>query len=413
MYPTQLDLEPEQSLFSQTGRTFLEREYPISSVRALIATRDKDDTLDRDMWRREAELGWFGLLTSAEFGGGAIRATGVADSASVAAELGRALHPGPVLSTAVIARALARGGSAWHRTHLVPRLIGGELVASWALGDVGWLWGDCAPTVQIELGADGGAVISGSARYVPDAASADYLLVSGHATYLGVVEVTIPITAPGVRVMPLQSLDLTRGIADVVFEAVTQPADAVLHASGLARQFDLLALLHSVDTVGAADRVFEFTLRYAKDRIAFGRPIGSYQAIKHRLADLLVTLESGKATVAAAIRAAEADSPDTSHLVSVAAAYVGDTVPQLIQECVHIHGGIGLTWEHDIHLYLRRATTTSALFGTPAQHRRRLDALLTPTSGGASGPPGHESPHQDRSSSREVHLQGGLRAGPQ
>jgi alkylation response protein AidB-like acyl-CoA dehydrogenase len=277
----------------------------------------------------------------------------------------------------VVAGALARGGSAWHRTSIVPQLASGAITAAWALDEASWLWNSREQGVRIDVCTDGSVEISGSVPYVVDAASADLALVAGRSGE-SAAQVTVPLDAPGVHLVPFDTLDLTRQVSRVVLETVRQPAEAVLLAGDISRQFDLMSLLHSVESVGAADRVFEFTLQYAKERVAFGRPIGSYQAIKHRLADLLVSLESCKATVGAAIRAAEADSPDTSHLVSVAAAYVGETASGLIQECVQIHGGIGLTWEHDIHLYLRRVTTNRVMYGTSTDHRRRLDALLSP-----------------------------------
>jgi alkylation response protein AidB-like acyl-CoA dehydrogenase len=395
MYPIQLDLDADQTLFAQTCRQFLEREHPLPAVRARIDTGVEG--VDRELWKRAAELGWFGLLSPAELGGGGVAGNGVADSASVAAELGRFLHPGPVIATNVVASAVAAAGSGDQRATLVPRLLEGGAVATWALGEVGWLWGDGEPSVRIGLDAGGGAVLDGTAGYVQDAAAADYLLVSGRAVAggedRGTVQVVVPAGTPGVVVTPLHSLDLTRGLAEVRF------ADVALSSASLvgdvertpwrvAAQFDLAVVLQSAETVGAAERVFEFTLQYARDRVAFGRPIGSYQAIKHRLADLLVWLEGAKATVSAAVGALAAGSEDGSHLVSVAAAYVKDVGPRLIQECVQIHGGIGLTWEHDIHLYLRRATTNAALLGTPAAHRGRLDALLTspPSRGGDRRP---------------------------
>jgi alkylation response protein AidB-like acyl-CoA dehydrogenase len=383
VYPTQLDLDADQILFTQTCQQFLEKEYPLPRVRAGIETAGG---LDRSLWKREAELGWFGLLSPADLGGGGVAGNGVADSASVAAQLGRFLHPGPVLPTNVIAGAVARAGSPQQCATLVPRLIEGTAVATWALGEPGWLWGDGEPSFRVRVAEDGGVVVSGAARYVQDATAADYLLVSGRRVGDGhdqaTIQVLVPTGAPGVTVVPLRSLDLTRGLADVRLADVALPSTSVVGdveptAARVAHQFDLAVLLQSAETVGAAERVFEFTLQYARDRIAFGRPIGSYQAIKHRLADLLVWLEGAKATVAAAIGVLEADSDDGSHLVSVAAAYVKDIGPRLIQECVQLHGGIGLTWEHDIHLYLRRATTNGALLGTAATHRGRLDALLT------------------------------------
>jgi alkylation response protein AidB-like acyl-CoA dehydrogenase len=378
-----LDLDSDQVLFGQTCRQFLEKEFPLSAVRELL---EQPAVIDRELSRREAELGWFGLLSPEDLGGGGVAGLGVADSATVAAELGRNLHPGPALMTNLVSQAIAAAGSAGQRKELVPNLIGGEASATWAIGNIGWLWGRATSPAQLSSGPDGMGVLSGSIECVQDATTADHLLVTVPRVETGApAQIVLPRDTPGLEVIALHSLDLTRSFANVVFRDIAIPADQILAGDSAAtdqvqHQLDLAVILQTAESVGAIDRVYEFTLQYARDRIAFGRPIGSYQAIKHRLADLLVWLESSKATLSAAIDALEASSDDSSHLVSLAAAYVGDIAPRLVQECVQLHGGIGLTWEHDIHLYLRRVATNAALLGSPAVHRQRLEAILMPAS---------------------------------
>jgi alkylation response protein AidB-like acyl-CoA dehydrogenase len=136
------------------------------------------------------------------------------------------------------------------------------------------------------------------------------------------------------------------------------------------------AALQLAEVVGAIDRVLEFTIEWAFDRLAFGRQLASYQALKHRFADMRLWLEAAKATTAAAVHAVDDHSPDAPELVSVAKSYVGEHAPELVQDCVQMHGGIGVTWDHDIHLYLRRVTLDSALSGTVTDHRRRLATIL-------------------------------------
>jgi alkylation response protein AidB-like acyl-CoA dehydrogenase len=142
------------------------------------------------------------------------------------------------------------------------------------------------------------------------------------------------------------------------------------------RQLQVALALQNAETVGATSRVFGFTLEYAKDRVAFGRPIGSYQALKHRLADMKTWLEACLATSTASANAVAAEAPNAAELVSVAKAYIADRSPAIIQECVQLHGGMGVTWEHDLHLYLRRVTQNAALYGSARQHRARIAALL-------------------------------------
>ena len=147
-------------------------------------------------------------------------------------------------------------------------------------------------------------------------------------------------------------------------------------AADVERQLQVALILQNAETVGAVNCVYDFTLEYAKDRMAFGRPIGSYQALKHRFADMKVWLEACHATATAAARAVQRGDDDASRLVSVAKAYIGDRAPAIAQDCVQLHGGIGVTWEHDLHLYLRRVAQNAALFGSARDHRLRVATLL-------------------------------------
>jgi alkylation response protein AidB-like acyl-CoA dehydrogenase len=147
-------------------------------------------------------------------------------------------------------------------------------------------------------------------------------------------------------------------------------------AADVERQLQVALTVQNAETVGAVNRVYEFTLEYAKDRVAFGRPIGSYQALKHRFADMKMWLEACNATAAASARAVQAEADDASELVSVAASYVKDRAPAMVQDCVQMHGGIGVTWEHDLHLYLRRVAQNAALYGSAREHRERLATLM-------------------------------------
>jgi alkylation response protein AidB-like acyl-CoA dehydrogenase len=193
--------------------------------------------------------------------------------------------------------------------------------------------------------------------------------------------VLVPAAAPGVTVTPRGAIDLVRRFATVTFAGVRVPRTAVVTegaATGPAveRQLDIAASLQLAEVVGAIDRVLEFTIEWAFDRFTFGRQLASYQALKHRFADMRLWLEATKATTAAAIHAVDAGTPDAPELVSVAKSYVGEHAPELVQDCVQMHGGIGVTWDHDLHLYLRRVTLDCALSGTVTDHRRRLAAVI-------------------------------------
>jgi alkylation response protein AidB-like acyl-CoA dehydrogenase len=371
VYPVHLDLTAEQALFAETSRKLIEAAVPLSEVRRRA---DDGGGLDRSLWRRAAELGWFGLLVPERSGGGSLSGSGILDLSLVAAELGRLVQPGPVLPTSVVAGALADDPS--HGSALAG-IVAGEQTAAW-----------CGPSApgqeerpEVKASQGGGHVaLDGTAAYVQDADVADLFLVTA-ALEGEPRQFLVPAGTPGIEVQSLASLDLARSLAHVRFDGAVVPASCEVRlageaAEGVASQLAVLVALQNVETVGAADRVFEFTLAYATDRIAFGRPIGSYQAIKHRLADMLTTLECAKATAVAAVEALGAGDPEARHLVSVAKSYVGRVAPTLVQECVQLHGGVGVTWDHDIHLYLRRVAANAALHGTPDEHDQWLAAAF-------------------------------------
>jgi alkylation response protein AidB-like acyl-CoA dehydrogenase len=197
----------------------------------------------------------------------------------------------------------------------------------------------------------------------------------------GLTQFLIPAGTAGITVKLMGSVDLGRRLAEVTFEDVEVSSSSVLGetdgaAGAIERQLELALVLQCAETVGVTERTLEFTLEYANDRIAFGRPIGSYQALKHRFADMKMWLEASAGTATGAARSVQAGAPDAAQLVSVAKSYIGDASVAIIQDCIQMHGGIGQTWENDIHLYLRRATLNAALFGSPAEHRERLCTLL-------------------------------------
>ena len=182
-------------------------------------------------------------------------------------------------------------------------------------------------------------------------------------------------------VTPEQSLDVVRRYARVEMDGVRVPGTSVVRPAGPAeaavnRQIQIAVALQCAETAGVIGRVFEFTTQWAFDRYSFGRPLASYQALKHRFADMKLWLEAGTATASAAAHAAAQRADDADELASVAKSYLGQRATDIVQDCVQMHGGIGVTWEHDIHLYLRRATVNRVMYGTPGEHRRRLADLL-------------------------------------
>jgi alkylation response protein AidB-like acyl-CoA dehydrogenase len=194
------------------------------------------------------------------------------------------------------------------------------------------------------------------------------------------MQLLVAADTPGVGVIRRDSLDLTRRFADVRFDGVEVPASAVVGPSGdgaalIDRELQIACVLTVAESVGAMDKIFGLALDYAKSRIAFGRPIGSFQAVKHLLADTSLELEMSKAIAFAAARAVGTGQPDGASVASMAKAFVGDCGIDVAQNCFQVFGGIGYTWEHDQHLFLRRLTTDAALYGDPAWHRERTCRL--------------------------------------
>jgi len=372
----ELELSSDQELFVETTRRFLEAECPIAEVRALY---ESERGFEPEYWRRGAELGWTSMLVPEQLGGGNVSGNGLLDLALVAEEMGRLVSPGPLLPVNVVADAIARGGTDAQRSEVLPGLLDGSAVATWAFDEGDGAWS--ASGVDLRATQDGDEwVLDGHKSFVQDAGAAGWFLVTAR-TGDGLTQFLVPAATAGVAVSPLGSLDLVRRFGEVNFTGARVAATAVVGAVGGAaddveRQIQVALVLQNAETVGATSRVFEFTLEYANDRIAFGRPIASYQALKHRFADMKTWLEGCLATATVSARAVAAESDDAAELVSVAKAFIAERTPLMIQDCVQLHGGIGVTWEHDLHLYLRRCTQNAALYGSARQHRERLAVLL-------------------------------------
>jgi alkylation response protein AidB-like acyl-CoA dehydrogenase len=381
-----LTLNPDQSFFQETTRRFLEGEAPLTRVRELA---DDPAGFDRGWWRRGAELGWTAFLVPGEHGGGTLSGGGLADLAIVAEEFGRMVSPGPLHPANVVAGALAVSGTPEQQAEVLPGIVSGDLVATWCFTEPGRGWRPSDVELAARPSGDG-FVLAGTKAMVEAAGEAEWFLVSARSNGGGdgLVQFLVPHDAPGITVTPMDGLDLVRRFGQVRFDDVAVASTARVGVgdatADIERQLQVGATLECAQMAGAADRVLEFTAQYALDRYSFGRQLASYQALKHRFADMKLWLEATHATVAGAARAvdcaaggangtgADGHLGGAGRLVSAAKVYVGDRVPELVQDCVQIHGGIGLTWEHDIHLYLRRVTLGRAVYGTPDDHRERL-----------------------------------------
>jgi alkylation response protein AidB-like acyl-CoA dehydrogenase len=365
-----LDLSDDQELFRETTARFIDARCPLPEVRRLA---DQAVAHDPAVIRDAGELGWFALFVPEEFGGGTVSGSPLRDAVIVAEERGRFVQPGPFVATNVVACALAERGTREQQERYLPALASAELTGSWAISNRRGI--PEAGAVRASA-REGRFVLEGTAGLVSEGGAAGVFLVTA-ADGEGVTQFVVPRDAARVDVVPLGGLDLTRRFVDVRFDGVEVDADWVVGTAGAAqpdveRQLDVAATLNLAESVGAMRRLVEITVDYAKARTAFGRPIGSFQALKHILADASLWTELSTAALDAATEAVADRRPTASEIVSIAKAYAGDAGANVAQMCLQAHGGIGFTWEHDLHFYLRRLEADRALYGDPVWHRERI-----------------------------------------
>ena len=363
---------PERLLFASTAQSFLDKEVPLSRIRELH--RD-GIAFDRGWWQRAAELGWASLLVPEELGGGSVSEDGVADLALVAEQTGKTVAPGPLHPVSAVLAGLADAENADRHTDVIEALVSGAAIASWAVYEPGRQWNPLQPRLTATATA-GGFRIDGVKDRVEAGADSDLLLVVA-ATDGGPRQFLVRTNAPGIRVETQRCIDLVKTYAKVSFDGVEVDESAAVGSPAqtpalITRQTQIALVLQCAETVGILDTVFDMTVQWGFDRHSFGRPLVSYQALKHKYADLKIQLESCRATTRAAVAKVGERAADADLAVSVAKSYVAEHAPGMVQQCVQLHGGIGVTWEHDLHLYLRRATLYRSMFGTPEEHNLRV-----------------------------------------
>lgn len=364
---------PEQMLFASTAQAFLEKEASLGAVRDLNA---RDASFDSAWWQRAAELGWASLLVPEELGGGSVSGDGLADLALVAEQAGRTVAPGPLHPVSVVLSGLVEAPDG--HENAIEALVSGESVGSWAVYEPRRAF-DTTSADTTATRTDKGYRIDGVKDRVEAGTQADVFLVVAECDG-ALRQFLVPADSPGVTVTAQKSVDLVKTYARVQFEGVDIDESAAVGsaeqtAAVIERQRQVALVLQCVETVGILDAVLSMTNQWLFDRHSFGRPLASYQALKHRVADMKLWFEACRGTTAGAVEAVSARSPEARKLVSVAKAYVGERAPVMLQDCVQLHGGIGVTWEHDLHLYLRRAALNRAMFGSPEDHHRAIFEL--------------------------------------
>src|SRR5215469_2542235 len=367
-----MGVSAEQQELRESVRRFLADRAPLPRVRELMET---DHGTDPEVWRQAgAQLGLQGIAIPEEYGGSGFS---FAEQAIVLEELGSALYTGPYLASAVLAAtALLNSQDEQAKRDLLPGIASGATVATLAFTEDNGSWEPDA----IRLAAtrdDHGWRLDGHKNFVLGGHCADLILAlarTGDGLSLFAVDARAADSADGLTRKQLQTLDQTRTLGRLEFSAL--PA-RLIGASGeggpiLDRTLDVAAIALAAEQLGGAQRALDMAVAYAKIRHQFGRPIGSFQAIKHRCADLLLEMESLRSAVGYAAAAVAEDSPEVPVLAALVQALASDTYFHVAAENIQIHGGIGFTWEHDAHLYFKRAKSTELFLGDASYHRERL-----------------------------------------
>jgi alkylation response protein AidB-like acyl-CoA dehydrogenase len=363
-----LGVTAEQDELRDSVRRFLAERAPLSRARELMET---GDGIDRAVWEQAAsQLGLLGLAIPEEYGGAGFT---FAEQAIVLEELGAALYGGPYLASAVLAAtALLASPDEGSRRDLLPAIASGETIATLAFTEDDGSWDPSTARMSAAKAGDGWR-LHGHKSFVLDGGSAGLILVlavADGAPSLFAVEAG----APGLGRTVLPTLDQTRKLARLELDGVPgrligSPGDAAVIMD---RVLDVAAIALAAEQLGGAQRALDMAVEYGRVRHQFGRPIGSFQALKHRMADLLLEVESLRSAVRYAATAVAEGSEEVPVVASLVKAYASDAYFHVAAENLQIHGGIGFTWEHDAHLYFKRATSSELLFGDASYHRDRL-----------------------------------------
>jgi len=363
----------EQELLRKTARDFLAERCPPKRVRAVM---EGPETFAEDLWKAMTELGWHGLALPEDLGGAGLSPI---ELCIVIEELGRSLAPVPFLPTQIAACAVDLAGSGAQRREHLAAIAAGERPATLALTEE--KGSEELADLQLRAERRGDRfVLTGRKLFVPDAESAR-LLVTAARIGDGVGLFAVPRDAKGLAVEALRSMDLLRPLHRVDYDGVELPAEALLGgnedaAAVLHRVLDRALVVICAEMVGGAEKCLEDSVRYAKERVQFGKPIGVHQAIKHKCADMLFEVESARSLTYYAAWAAREDHEEAPLAASMAKAYVSEAYRHVAGENIQIHGGVGFTWEYDCHLYFKRATSDEAWLGGGPPHRERVARLL-------------------------------------
>ena len=364
----------EQDMLRQAAHDFLAENCPTTFVRQMM---EDDKGYSPALWQKMAELGWLGLAFPEEYGG---QGLGFVDLTVILEEMGATLLPSPFLSTVLLAgQTILLGGSEAQKQTYLPKIADGALLATLAMTEPSGRFDAEGITEVKAMPAEDGFIISGTKLFVPDAHVADVMVVaartkeSGDKSF-GISLFLVESQIPGISTTLLKTMDQTRKQCEVVFNNVAVGRDRLLGMVDmgwpiLSKVLNIATAALCAEMVGGAQRVLDMSVTYAKERVQFGRPIGSFQAIKHKCAEMMLQVESAKSAAYYAAWAVDEDAPEVPLAISMAKAYCSDAYRYTAGEGIQVHGGIGFTWEHNMHLYFKRAKYSEFTFGDATYHR--------------------------------------------
>jgi alkylation response protein AidB-like acyl-CoA dehydrogenase len=370
----------QQDLLRTSARQFLERECPPDMVRRWS---DDPQGYSPDLWQTMAAFGWMGLVLPETYGGSGLS---FVDLTILMEEMGRVLLPAPFFSSIALgALTLLETGSDEQRQQMLPRLVRGETKVCVALLEADGRYDPRGISMRASIRGNR-ATLNGTKCFVVDAHVSDYIICvartrGGRDPESGISLFVLDITSPGIACTPLMSIDQTRGLCEVSFTRVGVSLEAMLGGRDAAwptlqRALDKATVALCAEMVGGAEKAMEMCVDYGKTRVQFGRPIGSFQAVKHKIADMKVWVENAKSVVYYAAWAVDRDAPEASRAASMAKAYCSEMYTQVTADGIQVHGGVGFTWDHHMHLYFKRAKSSEVLLGDSTWHRERTAALI-------------------------------------
>ena len=372
-----LGLDEQQEMLKNFARDFLDKECPEQLVRAM---EDDEKGYSPELWQKMAQQGWMGLIIPENYNGTGMN---ICELVVLLEEFGRALVPGPFISTVVLGGVpIMEAGTEEQKHQFLPKIASGEIIMTLALTEPSAKW--TADGVQLEAKKDGSDyVLNGTKLFVQDAHVTDYMIVAARTGGSGENGITLFIVdskSPGIKYEVLKTIAADKQ-CEVTFENVKVPASNILGQEGegwpiIEKTKKVATVAACAYLVGLSQMDFDVTLNYAKERVQFGRPIGSFQAIQHKLADAVIDVDGSRFITYKAAWSLQEGEPDADLMISMAKAWTSDASRRVVAHGQQIHGGIGFTKEYKIQLYFRRQKWMELMWGDADYHRELVAQKL-------------------------------------